>query len=348
MPVFPLLADPHHYRACETDLLLDADARQYWIDLFKAHIDVNLEAARSVGIAAESCDAARHDLHALLERTRATPDLHGRLDILKLDELRQVILTRHGIIDEFRLIKQRENEASFALLPDYLESLDAMDEDRRLATIITGMLAGNFFDMGVKVTSEAYGTGRVSFDDALAKVPDRPWLYDDLDRAVEDLADHPPHSVVIFADNAGADCVLGVLPLARELLQRGARVAIAANHRPVLNDITVDEFIELRRRAVAVDPLYRSNDLSIIPSGNIQPLIDLTAVSAELVNVARDADLVVLVGMGRALESNFNAAFTCRSWRVAMVKDDQVARTVHGSMFDAVFSMRQGMSPHHD
>lgn len=35
----------------------------------------------------------------------------------------------------------------------------------------------------------------------------------------------PPHKrAVLFLDNAGADIVLGVLPLARELLRRGTEV----------------------------------------------------------------------------------------------------------------------------
>ena len=34
----------------------------------------------------------------------------------------------------------------------------------------------------------------------------------------------PWRRVIIFVDNAGADVVLGILPLARELLQMGAEV----------------------------------------------------------------------------------------------------------------------------
>jgi type II pantothenate kinase len=45
--------------------------------------------------------------------------------------------------------------------------------------------------------------------------------------------------VVIFVDNSGADVVLGILPFARQLIKMGARITLAANTYPALNDITV-------------------------------------------------------------------------------------------------------------
>ena len=43
---------------------------------------------------------------------------------------------------------------------------------------------------------------------------------------------------MILLDNSGADAVLGMIPLARELARRGAHVVLAANSLPALNDIT--------------------------------------------------------------------------------------------------------------
>lgn len=37
---------------------------------------------------------------------------------------------------------------------------------------------------------------------------------------------HPHKRALLFVDNSGADIVLGMLPLARELLQRGTEVCI--------------------------------------------------------------------------------------------------------------------------
>ena len=58
---------------------------------------------------------------------------------------------------------------------------------------------------------------------------------------------------VVFVDNAGADVVLGMVPLARVLLSLGCRVTMAANSRPVLNDITCTELQALLRSVARVD-----------------------------------------------------------------------------------------------
>jgi type II pantothenate kinase len=40
----------------------------------------------------------------------------------------------------------------------------------------------------------------------------------------------PPHrTTLLFVDNSGADIVLGMLPLARELLRRGTEVSSLSN-----------------------------------------------------------------------------------------------------------------------
>ena len=52
----------------------------------------------------------------------------------------------------------------------------------------------------------------------------------------------PPFKrAIIFVDNAGADVVLGILPLARELLAWGCDVVLAANAAPAINDVTERE-----------------------------------------------------------------------------------------------------------
>ena len=63
-----------------------------------------------------------------------------------------------------------------------------------------------------------------------------------MDLLVARLASGPPYrKALIFVDNAGADVVLGVLPLARELTRRGTQVVLAANELPSINDITFAE-----------------------------------------------------------------------------------------------------------
>jgi damage-control phosphatase, subfamily II, stand-alone protein len=47
-------------------------------------------------------------------------------------------------------------------------------------------------------------------------------------------------------------------------------------------------------------------------------------VSPELAAAAADADLVVLEGMGRAIETNLNAHFTVDSLKLGMIKHPEV------------------------
>lgn len=60
----------------------------------------------------------------------------------------------------------------------------------------------------------------------------RPWLQDDLDDWIERLKTGPPHKcAAIFVDNSGVDIVLGILPFARDLLQRGTKVGCLVSFR---------------------------------------------------------------------------------------------------------------------
>ena len=61
--------------------------------------------------------------------------------------------------------------------------------------------------------------------------------------------------VIAFVDNAGADIVLGMLPLARELLRMGSEVVLAANTQPAINDITAGELRTVVAAAARDDPI---------------------------------------------------------------------------------------------
>jgi type II pantothenate kinase len=344
--VFPLLTDPAGtYRPCDTDLLVNDGARAYWLELFESHFDVQLEAAATTGVAAAALARAREAMTERIEALRREPDLHGDLDILVLDAVRHEVLVAHGIHDEFRLVKERENEAALLALPHRLAALDALDPAARLEALVTGMLAGNLFDMGSRATAGRFTDGSLPFDESLAAVPARPWRVDDVDAAAADLGARPPRRAVLFADNAGADLVLGVLPLARHLLLGGAEVIVTVNSEPNLNDVTIDEIGPIVERATGVDEAFARPALRLVDSGCIAPLIDLSRVSDDLVRAAAGADLVVLVGMGRAVESNWSARFACRSLRVAMIKDPQVAETIGGELYDAICRFEPPAAP---
>jgi type II pantothenate kinase len=145
---------------------------------------------------------------------------------------------------------------------------------------------------------------------------------------------------MFFCDNAGSDFVLGVMPFCRLLAKRGTRVLIAANRLPALNDMTVAEVKALLPRLCAVDPvledLVKRGRIAAIDSGGIAPLIDLREVSDEVNHHAAETDLVVLEGMGRACESNFEALFTVDAIKLAMIKEEIVARRHGGKVFDSM------------
>ncbi|KAM0072313.1 putative pantothenate kinase [Helianthus debilis subsp. tardiflorus] len=59
-----------------------------------------------------------------------------------------------------------------------------------------------------------------------------------------------------------------------------------------------------------------STPLKVVENGCGSPCIDLRKVSSELAAVAKDADLVILEGMGCALHTNYNARFKCDALKV--------------------------------
>ena len=70
------------------------------------------------------------------------------------------------------------------------------------------------------------------------------------------------------------------------------------------------------------------------------PLIDLSEVSNELNEAAADADMVMLEGMGRSVESNQDTAFQVDSVQLCMLKDPRIASRVGGEVFDCVCRYR--------
>lgn len=138
----------------------------------------------------------------------------------------------------------------------------------------------------------------------------------------------PYKKAVVFVDNAGADVVLGILPLVREMLRKGVQVVLAANETPSINDITAEELSEVV--AVCGDDViaeaFDADMLKVMSSGNSMPVIDLQQLAYPLAVELADADLVVLEGMGRAIETNLHVRLTCDVLKLGMVKHPEVAQ----------------------
>ncbi|KAL5195808.1 Uncharacterized protein HKD37_20G057574 [Glycine soja] len=190
-----------------------------------------------------------------------------------------------------------ENANAISLFENVVHLNDAIeDEGKRLENLVRGIFAGNIFDLGAS-------------------------------------------QVIIFVDNSGADIILGILPFARELLRHGSQVILAANDLPSLNDVTYAELLEIISKLKDEEGCLMgvsTSNLIIANSGNDLPVIDLTRVSQELAYLANDADLVILEGMGRGIETNLYAQFKCDSLKIAMVKHPEVAEFLGSRLYDCV------------
>lgn len=358
---FPLLADPAGYTACGFDLHTDPWMHRYWLDLFRNHFPHLLEEALAEAVDAggdlgdvrSRCDAcARAFNEYLVGLENHTGGEH--LDTRVICERREQVLRENGFEDAYRLTKHTENEAALRFLPDVLSKLDRLPEAQRAASVIEGVFAGNIFDLGAAETIKLFkegvdGTAGIDFYASRKRLKPRPWLEDDLDLWLNRLSQAKPYRcAMIFVDNAGCDIVLGVLPFARDLIARGTRVILAANSAASLNDVTDNELVSLIESIAAWDATlgaaWRDGRLTARASGNGTPLIDLSRCSPALADAAttQRVDLVVLEGMGRALETNFEARFACDVLKIAMVKDRGVARYVGGELYDLVFRYESG------
>ncbi|XP_027167715.1 pantothenate kinase 2 [Coffea eugenioides] len=372
LEVFPLLADPKMYEPNTIDLS-DPGELEYWFTVLSGHLpDLVDKAVASEGgtdDAKRRGDAFARAFSAHLARLMEEPAAYGKLGLANLLELREECLREFHFFDAYRSIKQRENEASLAVLPDLLMEIDSMDEETRLLKLVEGVLAANIFDWGSRACVDLYHKGTIIEIYRMSRNKmQRPWRVDNFDAFKERMlgfGDKKPYQhkrALLFVDNSGADIILGMLPLARELLRRGTEVVLVANSLPALNDVTAMELPDivaeaakhcdiLRRAAEAggllVDAMINIQDGSIDSSSSVplmvvengcgSPCIDLRQVSSELAAAAKEADLVILEGMGRSLHTNFNAKFRCDALKLAMVKNQRLAeKLIKGSIYDCV------------
>jgi damage-control phosphatase, subfamily II, stand-alone protein len=192
---------------------------------------------------------------------------------------------------------------------------------------------------------------RQMFEDARAELHPRPWAIDKCDEFLARIGEPGKggyKKAIIFTDNAGADVVLGIIPFARELLKRGCDVVLAANEIPSINDITVKELMAVMDEACSLDEILRDcrarGSWRLVSSGNDLPVIDLRNVSEEVAREAEDADLIVLEGMGRGIETNLFARFKVDSLKLAMVKHKEVADCLRTTLYDCVCQFLPGVT----
>ena len=348
MPVFCKIADPDSYKPCDWDLAVEGEDRAYLLALFDKHMDglLKIAASRTSPPPQPMLASARRRFSDILDELRETPRAYGDLHVLKLTELRDRVLRDCGIDDAYQDMKRRENASAISIYPAAIAEADAVEASARLETLAMNLFAGNIFDMGSAATIDSYhANGGVDFDATRRGLRPRPWLIDDLDEfaTLLDRSRDGYRKAMFFVDNAGADVILGAIPFARHLVRCSLRVILAANTLPSLNDVTAAELCDLLRQLAGVDSALaealESEQLTVVPSGCTSPLIDLGKVSQECNHAAADCDLVILEGMGRAIESNADVTMTCDCLRLAMIKDDRVAQKIGGKLYDLVFRL---------
>ncbi|KAJ8572100.1 hypothetical protein K7X08_008611 [Anisodus acutangulus] len=254
-----------------------------------------------------------HRYTEILEDLKKDPQSHGGPPHgILLCRLREQVLRELGFTDIFKKVKDEENAKAISLFEDVVHLNDAIeDEAKRMENLIKGIFAGNLFDLVSAQLAELFSRDGMSF---LA--------------SCQNLA-------VIFVDNSGADIILGILLFTRELLP---------NDLPSINDVTYPELVVIisklkdeHGKLVGVD----TSNLLIANSGNDLPVIDLMGISQELSYLASDADLVILEGMDRGIETNLYAQFRCDSLKIGMVKHPEVVEFLGGRLYDCVFKYNE-------
>ncbi len=346
---FRLLKDPKTYVDSKLDLRTADEDRLYWVGFFQRHIHTLLKLAKEAGLArdlaVEDIDrragAALVEFDDLTNRFLAAPSAQPKkISIMTLDRWRDGILRKHGFVDCFIDLKDRENAKMLPLLPAVCAELDSMRGVEQIRAVVAGVFAGNIFDMGADATAKRFLSHSPDFFNTRAGLPVRPWLIDDFDWAERSLFEKSYAKCVFFIDNAGSDFLLGALPMVRWLAKRGTHVVIAANERPSLNDMTVHDVRNWWPRILEAEQSLATLPIELVSTGTGEPMIDLAEVSDELNQAAQGAELVILEGMGRGVETNLDAEFSCDALNIAMLKDARVAAHLGGRVFDLVCRFR--------
>ena len=272
-------------------------------------------------------------------------------DCAQLCKVRDEALRQAGFRDPFRVVKLADSERAIGSLRGVLAELDdAPDARARAELVLLGCLAGNIADLGAQASAERHGK-REAFAEARAGLRLREWEGNragcGFAEAAGALARGRYRFAVVFVDNHGPDLVLGMLPLARELLRGAggtARVLLAVNAAPSINDVTVEDRALIERAAAECPELESalgSGRLEVQSTGSDLPVIDLSRLAPDFVERAAGCDLVFLQGMGRGIETNLRAEFTCDSLNMGLVKHPEVAQKLGGELFDCVVHFRE-------
>ncbi|KAJ3118657.1 hypothetical protein HDU96_010641 [Phlyctochytrium bullatum] len=339
---FPLLLDISSYHPDTLDLS-EPTVQHYWIDLLGKNLHDLVEMVIEWQGATESSKSRASTFENMyrdhLQRLRKEPNAYGILSVRSLLNLREQCLREMGFVDIFEGVKKAENEAALSILPKMFSECDEVPEEEQIEYLTDNILAGNMYDWGSTSVLEMLRSGELDFRTAKSKVR-HPQKFDNLDLIRKKFGAKTFKKVIIFVDNSGADVILGILPFARYLLQKGSSVILAANTRPSVNDVTAFEMEGIISEAAKFDQKiadsWESKKLRVIGTGSASPCLDLRRVSDELAQASEGVDLVMIEGMGRAIHTNYYAKFSVDCLKIAVFKNPQVATQLGAQMYDAI------------
>ncbi|ORX72950.1 fumble-domain-containing protein, partial [Linderina pennispora] len=276
------------YSPDTVDLSTDTKQRSYWISAMEKNTNGLLELADNGALeCGPDTQSKMTGFVALylkhLRRLREQPQAYGLISVRMLLGLREQCLHEVGLEDIFAHVKERETDAALLALPEVIQETDRIsDQSQRLTTVLQNVLAGNMFDWGSTSLRDKLASGNLDFAHARTTFARRPQF--DNTEAIR----RAYRKAVIFVDNSGADVCLGILPLARSLLASGTDVV---------------ELVDIVCRAAHIDSIldmgWREGRLQVCGTGSSGP--------SAWCAIAQAADLVVIVGMGRAIHSNYRA-----------------------------------------
>ncbi|CAG8724505.1 14927_t:CDS:10, partial [Cetraspora pellucida] len=276
--------------------------------------------------------------HLALLRDR--PAMYGALTVRSLLNLREQCLHELGFSDIFAKVKAEENKTALESLQKLLVNIDSIQNvEDKIDLLIDNILAGNMFDWGSGQILDMLKKGELSFESAHTKIkkPEHLNQTNKFKQRIVSKTKPQLRKAVIFVDNSGADIVLGIIPFARFLISLDMDVILAANSFPAANDVTADELTTILSSVSKMDSFiaaaWVSKKLTVMATGSSSPCLDLIRINEDLAKACENVDLV---GMGRAIHTNYNAIFTCASLKLAVFKSSLAANDLGANIYDAI------------
>ncbi|KAJ2883483.1 hypothetical protein FB639_002163 [Coemansia asiatica] len=354
LEALPQLVDTrrHMYEPDTVDLASNVEQQAYWIQAMERNTRGLMQMASDGTLPFEGNLQRMQAFGKLylrhLCRLREQPLAYGPMSVRALLGLREQCLHEVGLHDIFAEVKKRETDAALRQLPQALATVDVLDQaEDQLRLLLQNVLAGNMFDWGASELRGEIADGELDFARARDRITWQP-QFDSSQEFVHRALKTPYNRAVVFVDNSGADVCLGVLPLVRFLASQGTSVVLAANSRPALNDVTEPELNDIVERVSAMDKCVeravKQGNLVVCGTGSSGPCLDMRMLDERLVSQCADADLVIIVGMGRAIHSNYRARFTCDSLKLAVFKNQMAADAAGARIYDALCLFEPGIS----